>query len=213
MSFAPIALETMIAFVVTDLAFCLVPGPAVMVTVSHALSGGMRGAVGPILGINVGNFIWYGLSGVGLIALASQAPIAFGIMQFVGTAYLLWMGYKRFTAAEIVSVDQAGAVAATVIGGFANGIAVHMANPKALLFYAAILPQFLDAARPVGPQIVILMLLTIFTETTSLTIYSVVASRGGAMAKEQGRSTLINRIAGGILISVAIILAVYNFQN
>ena len=59
-------LETILLFVVADLMICLTPGPATMVTVSHALpagpAGGMRGALGPIVGVNVGNFIWYALT-------------------------------------------------------------------------------------------------------------------------------------------------------
>lgn len=210
MFLSAIPLENMIAFVVTDLAFCLIPGPAVMVTVSHALPGGMRGAIGPILGINCGNFIWYGLSAIGLITLASQAPNAFAIMQFIGTAYLIYMGYRRFVAPDFASALQSGGVATTILGGFINGIAVHMANPKALLFYTAVLPQFLDNDRPIGPQILVLMLLTIFTETTSLLIYSIIAAKGGKLAQAKGRTILLNRIAGCILIVVALLLASFN---
>ncbi len=210
MSWLPIPLENMIAFVVTDLAFCLIPGPAVMVTVSHALSGGMRGAAGPILGINFGNFIWYGLSAIGLIALASQAPVIFAVMQFVGTAYLIYMGYRRFVAPDFASSIGPAAPAKTLAGGFANGIAVHMANPKALLFYTAVLPQFLDTQRPIGPQILVLMVLTIFTETTSLTIYSYISAKGGSLAQAKGQTLLLNRIAGSILIAVALSLAFFN---
>lgn len=213
MIFAPIPLENMIAFVVTDLAFCLIPGPAVMVTVSHALPGGMRGALGPILGINCGNFIWYGLSAIGLITLANQAPTAFAIMQFVGAAYLIYMGYRRFISPNSAGAMPIGGAATTIAGGFANGIAVHMANPKALLFYTAILPQFLDMSRPIGPQIFVLMLLTIFTESTSLIIYSLIASKGGKVAQARGKTILLNRIAGSILIAVALLLAAFNIWD
>jgi homoserine/homoserine lactone efflux protein len=210
MSFGPIPLENMIAFLVTDLAICLIPGPAVMVTVSHALPSGMRGAIGPILGINCGNFIWYGLSAIGLITLASQAPTAFTIMQFVGAAYLIYIGYRRFIAPDFASTLSTDGPANSIWGGFANGIAVHMANPKALLFYTAVLPQFLDMQRPVGPQILVLALITVFTESTGLITYSLIAAKGGKIAQAKGRTILLNRIAGSILIIVALLLAGFN---
>ncbi|MEO1045738.1 MAG: LysE family translocator [Pseudomonadota bacterium] len=208
--------ETLIAFILTDLAFCLVPGPAVMITVSHALSGGTRNAIGPILGINVGNFVWYGLSAVGLIALASTAPVAFAVIQYVGAAYLIWLGWQRLRTDSMPAIidpalpGRASAPGSSLAAGFASGIAVHMANPKALLFYTTILPQFLDADRPVGPQILILVLATIFTETTSLTTYSIIAARGGSLARGAGRTRMLNRIAGLILITVALALLIAN---
>ncbi|MEM1132689.1 MAG: LysE family translocator [Pseudomonadota bacterium] len=206
--------ETLIAFILTDLAFCLVPGPAVMITVSHVLSGGGRNAIGPILGINFGNFIWYALSGLGLMALATTAPTVFALIQYVGAAYLIWLGWKRLKvdpmAPVMTTATANGAIGSNIASGFASGIAVHMANPKALLFYTTILPQFLDASRPIGPQILALVIATIFTETTSLSIYSIIASRGGAIARDAGRSHMLNRIAGVILITVAIALLIVN---
>ncbi|WOE74828.1 LysE family translocator [Alterisphingorhabdus coralli] len=207
-------IETLIAFILTDLAFCLVPGPAVMITVSHVLSGGGRNAIGPILGINFGNFVWYGLSALGLMALASTAPIAFAIIQYVGAAYLIWLGWKRLRVDAMAPVLAPamgnGTIGSGIASGFASGIAVHMANPKALLFYTTVLPQFLDAERPLAPQMLTLMLATVFTETTSLSIYSIIAARGGAIARDVGRTHLLNRIAGVILIAVAIALLVVN---
>lgn len=208
------AIETVIAFIIMDLAFCLVPGPAVMITVSHALSGGGRNAIGPILGINAGNFLWYGLSALGLIALASAAPNAFAIIQYIGAAYLVWLGWKRFNADSMAPILDPNIapdkVSNGLLTGFVSGIAVHMANPKALLFYTTILPQFLDTSRPIAPQILILATATIFTESTSLTIYAIVAARGGSVARNAGKTHLLNRIAGVILMGVAITLLVVN---
>lgn len=206
--------ETLFAFILTDLAFCLVPGPAVMITVSHALSGGGRNAIGPILGINAGNMLWYSLSALGLIALAAAAPLAFSIIQFGGAAYLIWLGWQRFHAQGFAPIIAPGigtkTTRGTLFAGFSSGIAVHMANPKALLFYTTVLPQFLDTSLPIGPQIALLALVTVFTETTSLIIYTLVAARGGSMARDAGRTHLLNRVAGIILIAVALALLITN---
>ncbi len=96
------AIETILLFLVADLLFCLMPGPATMITVAHVFSGGMRGGWGPIVGINLGNFIWYGLSAAGLITLAAAAPDFFTVLRYAGIFYLVWMGIGMIRAESVM---------------------------------------------------------------------------------------------------------------
>lgn len=210
------ALETILLFLIADMMFCLTPGPATLVAVSHALphgpAGGLRGALGPIVGVNVGNFIWYGLTAFGLIALIQAVPTAYSILRWVGVAYLLWMAFRMFQAGTSALARQA-AKRASFGKGFLNGLAVHMSNPKALLFYTAFIPPFIDPDRPLLLQFAILAGLTVITETTGLTFYATLASRARKLGHADQAQPLFQKIAATVLIAAALILAWWNLTD
>lgn len=209
-------LETIFLFVIADLMFCFTPGPATMVTVSHALPlgprGGMRGALGPIVGINVGNFIWYALTAFGLIALIQALPAAYATLRWVGVAYLAWMGLQMLRGGASRLAKQS-ARSASFKRGFLNGLAVHMSNPKALLFYTAIIPPFIDPSGNLMLQFLILAILTIFTETSGLTFYAALASRARNLGNADEAQILFQKIAAIVLIGAALILAWWNLSD
>ncbi len=209
-------LETILLFVAADLMICLTPGPATMVTVTHALppgtAGGMRGALGPIVGINVGNFIWYALTAFGLIALIQSSPAAYAILRWLGVAYLLWMGISMLRGNGKGLSGQL-AQQANFRRGFTNGLAVHMSNPKALIFYTAFIPPFIDPAGNLWLQFGILAALTIFTETTGLTFYAALATRARMLGKVDNAQSVFAKIAGIVIIAAAVILSWWNLAD
>lgn len=177
-------LESIFLFVIADLMFCLTPGPATMVTVSHALlhgpAGGMRGALGPIVGVNVGNFIWYALTAFGLIVLINSVPTAYAVLRWIGVAYLAWMAFQMLRGGTSALARQS-AKSASFGKGFVNGLAVHMSNPKALLFYTAFIPPFID------PE--------------------------GNLGNTDQAQPVFQRIAAAILLGAALILAWWNLTD
>ena len=210
------ALETILLFLITDMMFCLTPGPATLVIVSHALphgpTGGLRGAAGPIVGVNISNFIWYGLTAFGLIALIQAVPTGYSILRWVGVAYLAWMGLRMFHGSASALARQS-AKSAGFGKGFLNGFAVQMSNPKALLFYTAVIPPFIDPDGQVLLQFAILAGLTIITETTGLTFYASLASRARKLGRVDHAQPLFQKIAATVLIAAALILAWWNLTD
>jgi len=209
-------LETIFLFVIADLVFCLTPGPATMVTVSHALphgpAGGMRGALGPIVGVNVGNFIWYALTAFGLIALINAFPTAYAVLRWIGVAYLAWMAFQMLRGSASALARQS-AKSASFGKGFVNGLAVHMSNPKALLFYTAFIPPFIDPDGNLLLQFAILAGLTIFTETTGLTFYAALASKARNLGNADQAQPMFQKIAAAILLGAALILGWWNLTD
>ncbi|WP_373489910.1 LysE family translocator [Parasphingorhabdus sp.] len=209
-------LETILLFLIADLIFCLTPGPATLVAVSHALphgpAGGMRGALGPIVGVNIGNFIWYGLTAFGLIALIQAVPTAYSVLRWIGVAYLAWMALRMLRGGTSALARQS-ATPASFKKGFLSGLAVHMSNPKALLFYTAFIPPFIDPNGPLLLQFAILAGLTVITETTGLTFYSALASRARNLGNADQAQPLFQRIAAIILLGAALILAWWNLTD
>jgi homoserine/homoserine lactone efflux protein len=210
------ALETILLFLITDMMLCLTPGPATLVIVSHALphgpAGGIRGAFGPIVGVNFGNFIWYGLTAFGLIALIQAVPTAYSVLRWIGVAYLAWMGFRMFHGGTSALARQSARTAG--FGkGFLTGLTVQMSNPKALLFYSAVIPPFIDPDGPVLLQFAILAGLTVFTETTGLTFYASLASRARKLGRADRAQPLFHKIAATVLITAALILAWWNLTD
>ncbi len=209
--------ETLILFFLTDLAFCLSPGPATIVTAAHAINGGMRNAIGPILGIHIGNFIWYGLSALGLVALIQAAPNLYTAIRWAGVAYLIWIGMNmlRQKSGDLTYNQSASK---SLYKGFLSGLAVHMSNPKALLFYAAFLPQFIDPTISILFQISILAAITVITESIGLFFYAGLASGVRHMANKQiGTGQTVakyaHKTAAIFLILVAATMAFLNFYD
>ncbi|MEH6758079.1 MAG: LysE family translocator [Parasphingorhabdus sp.] len=208
--------ETLLLFLITDLTFCFTPGPATMVTVSHALpvgrQGGMRGALGPIAGINVGNFIWYALTAVGLIAMIQAFPSAYAALRWLGVIYLAWLGIAMLRGTDRNLGDSA-AKAESFRRGFLSGLAVHMSNPKALFFYAVIIPPFVDPTGNLWVQFGTLAGLTIFTETAGLTFYAALASRARNLGNADRVQDVFKYIAAVVLICVALVMAYLNVED
>ena len=206
-------LETMLLFFVADLAICLTPGPATAVTASYAAKGGVRGALGPIAGIHFGNFIWYGLSAAGLIALIAAAPEFFAIIRWLGVGYLLWMGWKMIRASAAIKSKENRNIASGFWPGFGSGLAVHMSNPKALLFYISFAPQFIDPQNSITLQILILAGITIVTESIGMFTYAWVAATASKRATGRFSGLSVGSIAGTILILVALGMATANLVS
>ena len=210
------ALETILLFLITDMMLCLTPGPATLVIVSHALpqhpAGGIRGAFGPIVGVNVGNFIWYGLTAFGLIALIQAVPTAYSVLRWIGVAYLAWMAFQMLRGSRSALAKQS-AKSATFGKGFLNGLAVHMSNPKALLFYTAFIPPFIDPDGPLLLQFAILAGLTVITETTGLTFYSALASKARNLGNADQAQPVFQKVAAAVLLGAALILAWWNLTD
>jgi homoserine/homoserine lactone efflux protein len=203
--------DRLILFFLTDLVFCLTPGPATMVTIGHVLGGGLRAGLGPVAGVHIGNFIWYGLSAIGLMALIAAAPNAYALLRWAGVLYLLVMGIRIWR--RNVGAGKAIARRGDFRHGFLDGLAVHMANPKALIFYAAFVPQFVDPHFPILPQIMMLAGITLVTESIGMGTYALLAAGANRFALERDWTRLLQRLSGGAMISVALIMAWANSQT
>jgi homoserine/homoserine lactone efflux protein len=196
--------DTLILFFVTDLFMCLTPGPVVIAVTAQQLSGKTRGTLGLMGGIHIGNFIWYGMVAFGFITLLKNAPNIFYTLQVGGLMFLLYLGIRALRSGSAATLPKAEGK--DYWSGFATGLAIHMANPKALLFYSVILPPFINAQQPILPQIATLALITVVTETIGMSSYAFAASRVRKLDLAASQLHRLNQASGVILIGAAIIL-------
>lgn len=193
-------------FVLTDLLACLTPGPAVLAVTSHALGGSIRGTIGAIAGINLGNLVWFIMAGAGLAALVSAAPTLFMLLRWFGIAYLVYLGIMTWRGGHALSFEgrQRGA---GFLRGLVSAMAVQLSNPKALLFFTVFLPPFIDTRAPMLPQIAALASISVMLETSTLAGYSALAYRVGRLALSSSAAQWIGRGSGALLLAAAANLA------
>lgn len=130
------------------MAVLLIPGPAVVYIVTRSVSQGRAAGLVSVLGIHVGTSVYVIATSLGLSALLMASSTVFMIVKYLGAAYLIWLGIQKLRArgTEEEAVEPPKASLPRVFG---QGVVVNLLNPKTLIFFAAFLPQFVEAGR--GP--------------------------------------------------------------
>ena len=196
------------AFFVIETALCLTPGPAVLLVLSQALTRGTLRTIWSIAGILAANTAYFILSatGVGAILLASYD--LFFAIKWLGAAYLVWLGVSAFLGKSKAFSIRAGD-AAPVSGArlFLNGFILQMSNPKALVFFTALVPQFINPHAPIVPQVAILAATSVFIEFFVQLFYALLAGRAAHLAAQPRFAQLTDRVAGSLLIGAGIGMA------
>jgi threonine/homoserine/homoserine lactone efflux protein len=133
-------------FVAASLALLLTPGPAVLFIVARSIAHGRTAGLVSVLGIHLGTIVHITAAAIGLSALLVSSGLAFGIVKYLGAAYLIWIGIRTLMAND--PDPEAPAVEAEPLGRvFRDGFVVNLFNPKTAIFFLAFLPQFVDPAR------------------------------------------------------------------
>jgi homoserine/homoserine lactone efflux protein len=201
-----VTLQVWLAFVVLETVLCLTPGPAVLFVISTSLARGARAGLGGALGIVACNTFFFLLSALGVAAVILASNRLFTALKWVGAAYLVWLGLRMLVAravAQPAEQPKPGAALSALVRGFA----VQAANPKALAFFVALLPQFIDAHGSVPEQVAILAVTSVLIEYATQAAYVWVATRAGALAGI-GWATWLPRVAGGLLVAAGARLAI-----
>ena len=134
------------AFVAAIVVFLLIPGPGNLALISSTGKGGVRGGLAATFGVIAGDQVLMWLAVAGVAALLAATPAAFSMVQWVGAAYLAWLGWKMLTAkpgdAPVLNIRPRQY--------FQQAATITLLNPKAIVFYMAFFPLFVDPARHQG---------------------------------------------------------------
>ncbi|MBV9646030.1 MAG: LysE family translocator [Candidatus Eremiobacteraeota bacterium] len=196
-----VAPATLLAFLALEFVLCLIPGPAVLLVTGHALRGGARGGFVAALGIVLGNTIYFVLSALGLAAVIHSSAALFVALKFVGAAYLAFLGIRALFAREMTQETPPAA------GTFVAGVVTQLANPKAIVFFGALLPQFIDVHRPFLLQIVALGIASQLVEAIVLCSYSLAAGWSRRTLQRGSLALTLERVGGAFLLGVALRVA------
>ena len=196
--------EIYIAYIVACFVIALVPGPTVTVIVANSLAHGSRAGLLNVAGTQLGLALMMAILVVGLSSVIAAMGWLFDWLRWAGAAYLVWLGWKLLRAPEAMVDIQKSSVPK---GGFLlQGFLVLMANPKALLWFGAFIPQFIDPTGNYVGQIVVLGVTAMAVALVSDGAYAVVTGRASAMLSRK-RMRLVSRLSGGFLIGGGIWLA------
>ena len=196
-------LSTFLAYVALDVVLCFVPGLAVMAVVGAALTRRSAGFA-TACGILTGNSIYFAVTALGLIPLIAASHAAFLALKWCGAAYLAFIGIRSIFAKpadEAAALETAGA--SHLARSWAGGTMTQLANPKALVFFAAIVPQFIDTSGDVVLQVIILGVASVVIELAVLSIYVVTADAIRSRGIAPARRVLAERVGGACLLGVA----------
>lgn len=148
----PVSAEKYLAFLTVMLAMSVMPGPAILYAVAAGMSRGFKGVLLATLGMNLAALLWFIGSALGLAIVAATVPWIFKIAGWVGVCYIAWLGVDAVRGALKSQIAAPKAMKAPGISVFRDGFVVQATNPKALLFFTAVLPPFVEIERPVWPQ-------------------------------------------------------------
>jgi len=200
--------EVWLLFVVTEAVLSVTPGPAVLYVLSQAIQRGPGKSIWASWGILTANAMYFILSATSLGAVIVASYKLFFLIKWIGAIYLVYLGVSSFFGkSSVMSLPEAGLNSRSGPRILGDGFLLQAANPKALLFFTAILPQFIDARHAVAFQIFILGISSILVEFLILFTYGQLAGRVLATARSPRFEKLTNRIAGSLLIGAGVGLA------
>ncbi|HEV2604800.1 MAG TPA: LysE family translocator [Microvirga sp.] len=183
------------------------PGPGIAAIVARVLGRGTRGAVAFSAGVAVGDVVWLTFAIVGLAALAQAFHGVFLVIKYAGAAYLLYLGYKLWTAPVSATEVQADTSGEHPVKLFLAGLAVTMGNPKVMVFYLALLPTLLDLARVTVLGYAELVAVTLGVLGVVFAAYIGLAARARRLFTSPKAIRWINRGTGTVMAGAAAAIA------
>lgn len=196
---------TLITFIAACFILAVVPGPNVTVTISAAISRGTAAGLAVVAGTEVGVLLMVFVVAIGLEALVSFMSWAFDWIKLAGAAYLIWLGLAMLRSTG--KLGQNDEVAPKSLWRLAlQGCLVLWSNPKALIFFGAFIPQFVDVSQPAFPQIMVLGLIFMLVASITDGAYAILAGTA-RHALTTARVKLVSRISGVFLMCGGVWLA------
>ncbi|MBT6094229.1 MAG: LysE family translocator [Rhodospirillaceae bacterium] len=201
-----IPIDALLQLVAASVIVKVTPGPGVAATVARSMAQGLRPALANVLGIVIAEIALVLLCLTGLAALATHFEGFFTALRYLGAAYLIYLGY-RFWVTEVqpatVEVKSKGDLMKAALSGFT----LTMSNPKAIIFYAALLPLFIDIGTITLADGALVLGLMVFDIAIILTGYAVLASRARNLLGSSQHLRWFNRAAGTAMLGAGGIVA------
>ncbi len=196
-------LDLWLLYLLAAVGLSLTPGPNGLLSLTHGACFGLRATVWTVLGGVVGFFLLIAVSLAGMGTLLAASERAFTVAKWIGAAYLVWLGLRVWRAPAPVVALPAGASVAPGAGRgrmFAEGFLVAVTNPKALIFFAAFLPQFMVPGASYAAQLALFGGTFVAVEFVYELLLALTAQRIAPWLARHGR--WFNRGAGATFIGI-----------
>jgi threonine/homoserine/homoserine lactone efflux protein len=185
----------------------LMPGPAQTALVARVIARGSSGAAPFVAGMLAGNAIWLCFAVLGLSALALRFELLFVTVKWLGVAYLCVLAWRLWSAPATAPAAAADVSLSGSLRSTAGGLALTLGNPKAVLFFGAILPNTFDLAALTPATFVLILAVQVAIDATVQAGYVLLSGRAGRLLRSPQRLRLVNRAAAGIMAGSAAAIA------
>lgn len=200
-------IETYLAYLLATIVVLVIPGPTIMLVVSCSLTQGKRAAMPLALGVGLGDLMAMTASMAGLGALLVTSASLFSVLKWVGALYLIYLGITTWRARPELGADMARMQPESNRTNIFRAFAVTATNPKSIAFFCAFVPQFINQAAPVLPQVLILGTTFVILAVVNAALYALLAARARHAVANPKAMKLVNRVGGSALIGAGLLTA------
>ena len=208
-------LAVWLTYLAATIILSVTPGPGVFSSISSGLNHGFRLGLWNGVGMQAANLVYVAVVALGLGAILVASEQLFNLVKWLGVGYLIYLGVVTWRApARGFEPDRAKESDPVPEGAiprrcdlFTRGFLVNITNPKGIIFFAAIFPQFIDVARPQLAQYAILGATTFVTDLAIMMAYTALAAKVFRAMREPARLRWVNRGLGGMFVAAGIALA------
>ena len=187
------------AFLGVMAVMAVTPGPANLFAIATGAQKGKAAALVGVAGMNTATLVWFAAAALGLGALILAFPDLFHLLAYAGAAYIAWLGVKSLRGAFAKEAEPGHGTFKQGKSAYLDGFTVQIANPKAVLFFTAVLPPFLDPARPLPTQLAAFACATLTLDILAMSAYGL---GGAALAAKMTEP----RFARGFAVAVGLLL-------
>jgi homoserine/homoserine lactone efflux protein len=200
-------LSVWITYFLATIILSLTPGPGVFSSISSGLHHGFRLGLWNAVGMQAANLILVAIVSLGLGALLLASETLFSIVKWLGVIYLIYLGVVTWRSKAQGFEEDRDDHATNAREVFMRGFFVNLTNPKGIIFFAAILPQFIEVARPQLPQYAILAATTFAADLVIMMGYTALAAKVLRVMKDPSHLRWVNRGLGGAFVVAGLALA------
>jgi threonine/homoserine/homoserine lactone efflux protein len=198
------ALHTWLLYMAAAIGLSLTPGPNSLLVLTHGALHGHRRTLFTVAGGALGFLLLIALSMLGIGAVLKTSASALAVLKVLGGAYLVWLGIQLWSAPAIQLKADASTAVPSGAALLRQGLFTAVSNPKALLFYGAFLPQFIDPARDLLSQFVVMAALFVAVECVVEYLLALLAHRIRPALERTGKR--FNRACGGLFVAMGVAL-------
>ena len=203
MASLPVDPHLYLTFLGVMMVMAVTPGPANLFSVANGVQRGKAAAMAGVTGMNVATLVWFGAAALGLGALVVAFPEVFRLISIGGALYVAWLGINALRGAFRTAADPDAPVVRMGRSALVDGFMVQIANPKAVLFFTAVLPPFIDPARPLAAQLALFAAATIACDMITMSAYGLFGAALSSRMTEPRFARGFGWITGGLLLIAA----------
>ena len=199
--------STWLSFIGTVVILAFSPGPSVLLVAANSMKFGKQKVLGTIAGDLTANLCQMLLASLGLASIIVASGHWFLVLKWFGVVYLVYMGLAKILTKPQFSVQNNADGSGRFKKLFVEGFMMSAANPKAIVFFAALFPLFLNSSQAVLPQLLVLGLTFLLIDGISLYFYGFFAEKLKTYLEDQEKLDWQNRIVGSLLIISGLLLS------